>query len=217
MAASATAAVVLATLAAIPAPASAGTVVQNGSCWGAVGSLSVLSVVGGHSGPAGVQLRGRPANTAPVELRSVQSDGCGTPVTPARTYTIAAWYQASSMVRPIVYTHSRSAGWKKWFTGGPHSGSTPWNKIESVTPPVPAGTERIGVGFTVDSTAKLVLADVSVAEATAVGGPAAVGGSAAAGSAPFSSSFAEDTTLVTNEYASGTRGARMPSSRRSGR
>jgi hypothetical protein len=195
MTVSATAFLVLATFAGVAAPASAASAVSNGACWNSAGSLSALTAVGGRSGPAGMQLRGRAANTAPVELRSVQSAGCGTPVTPARAYTIVAWYQATSMVRPIVYTYSRAAGWKKWFIGDPYSASTPWSKIESTTPPVPAGTEQIGLGFTVDGTAKLVLADVSTPEATAAGDRNA------GRSAPFSTSFADDSTLVTNEYA----------------
>lgn len=189
MVVSSTAAAVLATLA---GPALAAPVVAAPDCWSAVGSSSVLSMVGGHSGRSAVQLRGRPANTTPVEWRSDQSDACGTAVTPARAYTIEAWYEATSMVRPIAYTYSRSAGWKKWFTGGPYSASTPWSRIETTTPPVPAGTEQIGVGFAVDGPAKLVLADVSVSGATAA---------RPVGSAPFTSTFADDATLITNEYA----------------
>jgi hypothetical protein len=194
---SSAAAVVLAVFAGVPAQATAKTTPVPGKpvCWNAAGSSSVLSVVAGHSAAAGVQLRGRSSNTTPVEWRSDQSNGCGTPVTPARAYTIAAWYQATSMTRPIVYTYNRAVGWKKWFTGDPYSGSTSWSKIESTTPPVPAGTEQIGLGFAVDGTARLVLADVSVAEAMAAGKPAGTA------TASFSSSFAHDTTLVTNEYA----------------
>jgi hypothetical protein len=200
------AAATLATLVGVPALASPTTsIVPNASfakivagkpdCWGAAGATSVLSVVGGHFGRVGVQLRGKPANTRPLEWRSEQSAGCGTPVTVDHSYTIGAWYQATSMVRPVVYTFSRAAGWTKWFTGGPYSATTDWDKLESTTPPVPAGTEQIGLGFAADGTAKLVLADVSLDDATAAADPAA------GRAAPFHASFAERTTLITNEYA----------------
>jgi hypothetical protein len=60
---------------------------------------------------------------------------------------------------------------------------------------VPAGTEQIGLGFAVDGTAKVVLADVSVT------GAVATGRFFTGGSATFSSSFADNSALVTNEYA----------------
>jgi hypothetical protein len=170
--------------------------VANGrpSCWGATGGAAVLTPVAGYAGRTAVQVRGRSTNTTAVEWDTDHATGCGTPVTPQRQYTIGAWYQASSMVQPVVYTYSRAAGWKKWFTAPPYSGSTPWSRIEATTPVVPAGAEQIGLGFGVGPTAKLVLDDVSVQDATAVLG-------VAGRSAAFTASFANNTALVTNEYA----------------
>jgi hypothetical protein len=165
----------------------------NPDCWGAVGGVSALTIVAGHSGGVAVQLRGRPPNSAPVEWRTNQDGGCGTAVTPGHAYTIGAWYQATSMVRPVVYTYSAAAGWQTWFSGAPYSGATPWNKIDATTPPVPEGTEQIGIGFVVDATTKLVLDDVTVDDATAVLNPASGRASA------MTASFADDTNLVTNE------------------
>jgi hypothetical protein len=206
VAVSSTAAVLLALVASVPAmAAAAATEVPNASfesltsgkpdCWGATGGVSTFTAVGGHTGSVAVQLRGRPANTTPVEWRTNQDGGCGTAVTPGRVYTIGAWYQATSLVQPVVYTYSVASGWAKWFTGAPYSGSTPWNKIAATTPPVPKGTEQIGIGFVVDATTKLVLDDVTVDDATAILNPA--GGRAPA----MTTSFANDTGLVTNEYA----------------
>jgi hypothetical protein len=199
-----TAVVALAMFGSVPA-AAADNAVPNGSfesltsgkpdCWGAVGGLSTLTMVGGHSGSVAIQLRGRPTNTTLVEWRTNQDSGCGMAVTPGRVYTIGAWYQATSLVQPIVYTYRAASGWQTWFSGAPYSGATPWSEIESTTPPVPAGTEQIGIGFVVADTTKLVLDDVTVNDATAVLNPA--GGRAPA----MTASFAGDTDLVTNEYA----------------
>ena len=69
-----------ASLVAAPARAaeSAGTVVANGSfeavvtgepsCWASTGGPTTLTLVAGHSGGTGVQLRGRAANTTGIEL-----------------------------------------------------------------------------------------------------------------------------------------------------
>jgi len=200
------AAVFGASLVAAPALAAenAGTVVANGSfetvvagvpsCWASTGGATILSLVAGRADSTGAQLRGLSTNTAGIELGTSRAPGCGTPVTVQRNYTIGAWYQATSTVRPIVYAYSRAAGWKKWFTGAPYAASSPWSRIEATTPVVPAGVEQVGLGFTAGPAAKLVLDDVSAQDATAVlaagrRGPA------------FTPSFADGNSLVTNEYA----------------
>ena len=165
-------------------------------CWEATGATATLALVAGRSDSAAPQVRGRATVADSVEWGlSRASTTCGISVTAGRSYTIGAWYQATSMVRPSVYAYGKSTGWTKWFTGAPYAGSTPWDRIETTTPPVPAGTQKMAMAFAVDGNAKLVIDDVTVADATSQlqkpNAPAE----------PFTTSFPESATLVTSEYA----------------
>ncbi len=92
-----------------------------------------------------------PAAPAPVCWQPATGDS-GLPLTPGRAYTIGTSYQAFSMVRAVAYTYSAAAGWRRWFTGTPYGPSASWAPLETTTPVVPAGTERIGVDFPAGST-----------------------------------------------------------------
>lgn len=77
---------------------------------------------------------------------------CGFTVTPGQAYTIGTSYRAGSLVRAVAYTYSAAAGWRRWFTGTPYGASSSWAPLETTTPAVPAGTERVGVDFPAAST-----------------------------------------------------------------
>jgi len=155
-----------------------------------------ITMVSGHGGGKAPQVRGRGPATATAEWGlSRANSSCGVTVTAGRAYDIGAWYQASTMVRPSVYAFSASSGWTKWFASAPYAGSTPWDRIETTTPPVPAGTQKIAMSFGVDGNAKLVIDDVTVDDATTqLEKPAGR-------SAPFTTSFPAKDGLVTSEYA----------------
>jgi hypothetical protein len=166
------------------------------ACWTPRGVRSDLTVVTGRTGARAVQVRGRGAVTEAVEFGTVHSASCGIRVTAGRAYAVGAWYQANAMVQPVVYTYAAATGWKKWLTGSPYAGSTPWQKIETMTPAVPPGTTMIGLGFATAGNAKVVVDDASVVDGTALLA-SAVTGRTPVWTAPFPATPA----LVTNEYA----------------
>ncbi|WP_433304327.1 hypothetical protein ACQP2F_14650 [Actinoplanes sp. CA-030573] len=191
-------------LAVAPGVASAGPAV-NGSfervsagrveCWAAAGAASTVSMVAGRVGGTAPQLRGAKANLAPVEWASIRDQSCAMPVLAGHAYTVGAWYQATSAVRASVWAYSSTSGWAKWFAAAPYSGSTPWARIDATTPAVPAGMTQLALSFAVDGSARLVLDDVSLDDATSLLDKPT------ARSAPFTATFGQAPMLVTNEYA----------------
>jgi hypothetical protein len=133
---------------------------------------------------------GTPAPASVSEMPTAcrqPAEACGFPVFAGRTYTIGTSYQANSTVRAVAYTYSAAAGWRKWFTGSPYGQSATWAPLETRTPAVPVGTERIGVDF---PTASLVR-DVSLTASPSVRRPLT-----------YRPALGKKSGLVTNSYGS---------------
>jgi hypothetical protein len=114
------------------------------------------------------------------------ADSCGFAVTAGLSYTIGASYQAGSMTRAVAYTYSADAGWREWFTGSPYGQSATWAPLETRTPSVPPGTERIGLDFPAASTVR----DVVLAESPSALRPKV-----------YRPALGKRNGLVTNSYA----------------
>ena len=117
------------------------------------------------------------------------ADSCGFAVTAGRSYTIAASYQANAMTRAVAYTYSAGAGWLQWFTGSPYGQSATWAPLETKTPPVPPGTERIGLDFPEASTVR----DVALTDSPSITRPLV-----------YQPALGKRSGLVTNSYGSRT-------------
>jgi hypothetical protein len=118
-----------------------------------------------------------------------QAESCGIVVTAGLSYTIGASYQADSMTRAVAYTYSAAAGWREWFTGSPYGQSATWAPLETRTPPVPPGTERIGLEFPAASAVR----DVAVTASPSAGRPLV-----------YRPALGRRSGLVTNPYGSRT-------------
>ena len=128
------------------------------------------------------------ANTPPPPCWQ-PAESCGFAVSAGLSYTIGASYQAGSMTRAVAYTYSASAGWREWFTGSPYGQSATWAPLETRTPAVPPGTERIGLDFPAASTVR----DVAVTESPSAQRPMV-----------YRPALGKKSGLVTNPYGSRT-------------
>jgi hypothetical protein len=181
LAAAAVAVAGLLSSASVPAAAGTGIPVPNGSfedgwaagkprCWhvDAAGPARLTVTQSAHSGSWAAHAAGQMVSTARLELSTDRSDSCQVAVVAGRPYTLSFWARSTTGLRAMVSVYSRTAGWRRWYTGPVLPATSEMHGYVLNLPATPADVTRFSVGWSLPGNGTMVVDDVSLREGSAV-------------------------------------------------
>ncbi len=163
-------------VAAAPANLVANPSLEAGAAWpdcfspSGWGTEATWSAVTGHTGARAVSMTIAGYASGDRKLLPTESATCAPAVTPGETYRASIWYKATAPVSMTVFRHT-AAGWSYWGELGALAATTPWAEASAVTPPIPAGTDRITFGISLAASGTLVTDDYSLTNTKDTGTP----------------------------------------------
>lgn len=80
---------------------------------------------------------------------------CAPPTVPGHRYRVRAWYKTNAQVRPTAYYRNARGGWAFLGQGPIQATSSTWAATDWTTPPMPADSTAISVGYSVRSNGSL--------------------------------------------------------------
>jgi hypothetical protein len=157
-------------------PGPDGNLLQNGSlevdtrpdgipnCWqlGGEGNNSFIStrVADAHDGQAALQIQVTALTDGARRLVSLQDLGSCAPGTATdHRYRVTAWTKLQGLGSLVAYYRDSSGAWNYWAKSPHLSTSGSYQKVEWVTPPMPAEGLGISVGASLESPGTLTMDD----------------------------------------------------------
>lgn len=176
---------------AVPAPGPGVNGIENPSletsgtggvpqCWTAGGfgtnSATYTPVAPGRTGTVAQKLTMTGFTDGDAKLLpSLDLGNCAPSVTPGHTYSLRAWYTATTDTQFAVYLRNAVGAWSYW-TSSPYFGSaSAYTEAEWTTPEIPAGFTGISFGLNLFGNGELVTDDYALYDSAGAPALGAVG------------------------------------------
>ncbi|MFJ6003880.1 galactose oxidase-like domain-containing protein [Arthrobacter sp. NPDC092385] len=155
-----------------PAEAAPGNLVVNPSLEEGVGTPTCFSRSGwgtegtwafqpGRTGGRSVEVTTKAYVQGDRKLLQTETAQCAPKVTAGGTYDMEIWYKSSTPVTLTMFRHT-AQGWSYWGDVKQVPAAAGWTAATAVTPAIPAGTDQIIFGLSLNTNGTLVTDDYSL-------------------------------------------------------
>ncbi|HZY74915.1 MAG TPA: polysaccharide deacetylase family protein [Jatrophihabitantaceae bacterium] len=139
--------------------------------WG-TNTSTFTSVGSAHTGSVAEQvtITGY-SNGAAGIYPTFDTGGCSPAAIQGHTYTVSAWYKATTVVQFVAYYRDPQGGFDYWTSGPYIPASTTWAQATWTTPALPAGASGISFGLSLFSNGTLTTDDYTYADSASLPPP----------------------------------------------
>lgn len=126
--------------------------------WGTAG---VWSLTAGHTGQRAVTVQISNYSSGDQKLLQSETTSCAPAVSAGAVYNLGVWYKSTVPVSLTMFRHT-SSGWAYWGDIGTVPSSGTWAQAVGTTPAIPAGTDQIAFGLSINANGTLTTDDYSL-------------------------------------------------------
>lgn len=127
------------------------------------GTAAAWSTVAGRTGGRAVSLTIDGYASGDRKLLQTETDACAPAVTAGSTYRVGIWYTSTAQSSLTMFRHT-SEGWSYWGELAAVPASATWAEATAMTPVIPAGTDRLVFGISLNGNGTLATDDYSLVQ-----------------------------------------------------